>query len=92
MSRTKKNIQTIRDCKTDEQRANYLVNHDVFETDDFEYVGVAEAPKRKLQRQLHMRINEETIEKLRKVAGRKGMGYQTLARMWLLERLELEEA
>lgn len=92
MSRTKAKPQTIADCQTDEQRADYLANHDVFETGGFEYVGVAEAPQRRLQRQLHMRIDDETIQRLRKVAGRKGMGYQTLARMWLLERLDREEA
>ncbi|HEY9842967.1 MAG TPA: hypothetical protein V6D23_21045, partial [Candidatus Obscuribacterales bacterium] len=63
-----------------------------FETGEFEYVGLAEPPRRKLQRQLHMRIDDETIERLRKIAGRKRMGYQTLARMWLIERLEQEEA
>lgn len=36
-------IQTLNDCQTDEQRAAYLENHNVFETDDFEYIGVAEA-------------------------------------------------
>lgn len=41
--------------------------------------------------QLHMRIDEETIVRLRKVADSKRMGYQTLARMWLIERLEQED-
>ena len=92
MKRTRSKLKTLADCQTDEQRAAYLASHDVFENEEFEYVGVAEAPRRKLLHQLHMRIDEETIERLRKVAGRKRMGYQTLARMWLMERLEQEEA
>ena len=91
MSKAKAKAKTIADCKSDEERADYLASHDVFETDDFEYIGVAEAPARKLQKQLHMRIDEETIGRLRKIASRKGMGYQTLVRMWLLERIEQED-
>jgi len=90
MKPVQKKTKRIADCKTDEQRADYLHKHDVFETGDFEYIGVAEAPKRKMHKQLHMRMDEETIERLKRVAGNKGMGYQTLARMWLLERLEKE--
>lgn len=80
------------DCQTDEERAEYLANHDVLETGEFEEVGIAEPPKRKLKRQLHMRIDEQSIQRLKRVANTKGMGYQTLARMWLLERLEQEES
>jgi hypothetical protein len=83
--------QTLAECQTDEQRADYLVKHDVFESDEFKYEGVAEPPRRRLMQQLHMRIDEETIARLRKVADSKRMGYQTLARMWLIERLEQED-
>ncbi|MBF2053927.1 MAG: hypothetical protein IGS03_10755 [Candidatus Sericytochromatia bacterium] len=87
MSKAKK----FSDCKSDEKRADYLANHDVWESGEFKEIGFAEPPKRPLRQQLHMRIDESAIQRLKQVAGRKGMGYQTLARMWLLERLEREE-
>lgn len=36
--------QTLAECQTDEQRADYLVKHDVFESDEFKYEGVANLP------------------------------------------------
>jgi len=83
--------KTFAACKSDEERAEYLATHDVLETEEFEEIGFAVPPKRPLKRQLHMRIDDQSIHRLKKVAQRKGMGYQTLARMWLLERLESEE-
>ena len=39
-----------------------------------------------------IRLPKEMVEKLRKVARRKGdIGYQTLLKIWIAERLEREE-
>lgn len=82
--------KTFAECKTDEEKAEYIATHDVIETGEFIEVGIAEPPKRPLRKQLHMRIDEKTVKRLKAIAARKGMGYQTLARMWLLERLDEE--
>jgi len=39
---------------------------------------------------LTIRFNEQALEDLRKLANEKGMGVTTLARMWVLERLQKE--
>ena len=40
---------------------------------------------------LTIRFNEHQLEELRTLAGEKGMGVTTLARMWLMERLKEEK-
>ena len=40
---------------------------------------------------LTIRFDEQALEELRKLAHGKGMGVTTLARMWVLERLEEEK-
>ncbi len=39
---------------------------------------------------ISMRFDSETIEQLREIADSKGLGYQTLIRMWIKERLKQE--
>lgn len=39
-----------------------------------------------------VRFDNETIESLKAVARRKGIGYQTLIRIWVNERLAEEQA
>ena len=41
---------------------------------------------------ISMRLEEKTIEGIKKVAARKGLNYSTLIRMWITERLRSEEA
>lgn len=40
--------------------------------------------------QISLRIETETVQRLKQVARRKGIGYQTLIRMWVTERLQSE--
>lgn len=49
---------------------------------------VVARPKKRL---LSFRIDDEVVERLQKLAQRKGIGYQTLMRVWVMERLEEEE-
>ena len=39
---------------------------------------------------ISLRLDEETIARLKAIAHSRGIGYQTLIRMWLLERLAAE--
>jgi hypothetical protein len=40
------------------------------------------------QRVLTLRLDEPTLDELKEVANRKGLGMSTLVRMWVKERLE----
>lgn len=39
---------------------------------------------------ISMRFDVETLEQLRRIAESKGISYQTLIRMWIMERLKQE--
>lgn len=41
---------------------------------------------------ISLRMDEETLEGLQRVAQRKGINFSTLARMWITERLREEKA
>ena len=45
---------------------------------------------RPLKKAISIRVDEPALVKLKLVAAKKGLGYQTLMRMWVLERLEQE--
>ena len=91
-AKTRKSPQTFVECQTDEERAEYLESHDVIASGEFEEIGLAEPPRLKLEHQLHMRLDKDTLQRMKRIAHRKHVGYQTLARMWLVERLEQEES
>jgi predicted DNA binding CopG/RHH family protein len=42
------------------------------------------------KKSISMRFDIETLEQLREIAAAKGIGYQTLIRMWIKERLKKE--
>ena len=44
----------------------------------------------KAKRLVSMRLDDKQIEELKKVAAKKGIGYLTMVRMWITERLEQE--
>ena len=47
-------------------------------------------PKRIKQEMLNLRMDEPSMEWLREISAKKGVGASTLARMWILERLAQE--
>ncbi|NCO65117.1 MAG: hypothetical protein COW32_07160 [Candidatus Aquicultor secundus] len=78
--------------KNEEEEREFWKTHSVTEfLDDMEDVTdeiIVTRPKKRL---LSFRIDDEVIERLQKLAQRKGIGYQTLMRVWVIERLEEEE-
>ena len=46
--------------------------------------------KKPAKKQISLRLDDKTINQLKLVADRKGIGYQTLIRMWVIERLNIE--
>ena len=78
--------------KNEEEEREFWKTHSVTEfLDDMEDVTdeiIVTRPKKRL---LSFRIDDEVIERLQKLAQRKGIGYQTLMRVWVIELLEEEE-
>jgi len=75
---------------TDEQIADFWDTHD--STDYWDQLEPVKEPfidKRKMK-QISIRFDERTIGKLKKAAADKGIGYQTLIKIWVNERLKKE--
>lgn len=94
MKKDKINSKKLPDFKkmSDAQIAEFWETHEVTEfTDDLMQVTetfVDVRPKKTIS----MRIDEKAINELRELASKKGIGYQTLMRMWIKERLAEEQA
>jgi hypothetical protein len=44
-----------------------------------------------IKRGITVKLNDETIQRLKRIAAEKGIGPSTLVRMWVIERLSLED-
>ena len=63
------------------------------EWDESKSVHVTPEPRMKSGVSTSIRLPKEMVSKLRRVAKRKGdIGYQTLLKIWIAERLEKESA
>lgn len=79
--------------KTEGEEAEFWATHDSTDfLDDTEPVDVTFVDARPPKKQISLRLDAETIDELKAVARRKGLGYQTLIRMWVMERLAQERA
>lgn len=70
-----------------EEEATFWDTHDTTDFED-EMRPVRVRFARNLSRGITIRLDSETLEKLRLLAKKKGIGPTTLARMWILEQLE----
>jgi len=84
--RTKSRIPRF---KSLEEEAHFWATHDTTEFEE-EFKEVQVKVARPLDHILAVRLEARTIDRLAAVARTKGIGPSTLARMWLLERLEQE--
>ena len=76
---------------SDKEEAEFWSSHDATDfLDETEPVEMTFRDARPPKKQISLRLDTETIDSLKKVAGKKGIGYQTLIRMWVVERLTLE--
>jgi len=79
-------MKKIPKFKTEKEEADFWATHD--STDYLSGTREVKAkfmrPKKKL---VSLRLDEKTINELKKVADRKGIGYLQLVRMWVLENL-----
>ena len=75
-----------------EEESDFWDTHDSTDyLDDTEPVEVVFVDKRP-KTQISLRLDPTIIEHLKQIATTKGMGYQTLLRMWVMERLKTELA
>jgi predicted DNA binding CopG/RHH family protein len=76
---------------SEQEEAEFWAAHDSTEfLDETEAVDVTFIDSRPPKKQIALRLDGETIDALKAVASRKGIGYQTLIRLWVNERLEQE--
>lgn len=74
-----------------EEEAQFWDTHDTTDFED-EFRPVKVRFAKNLSEGITVRLDTETLAKLRSLANEKGIGPTTLARMWILERLKREEA
>jgi len=78
---TKKHIP---DFESYEEEAEYWDTHD---STEFEWEPIEMTVSRPLKVTYTIRLELQTIEKMREIAANMGIGPTTLARMWILEKL-----
>jgi predicted DNA binding CopG/RHH family protein len=73
---------------SEQEEAEFWATHDSAEfLDSTEETDVVFEDARPRKTQICLRLDAEAIGKLKVIAERKGVGYQTLIRMWVMERL-----
>ena len=81
-----KKISRIPKFKTYEEEAKWWETHNLVDyQDEFRTVKVRFA--KNLSEGIHVRLDSNTLEKLRREANQKGIGPTTLVRMWVMEQL-----
>ena len=87
----KANRKRLPRFKSLDEEAEFWDKHSPLEFED-EWVEVKQVKvARPLSHILAVRLDARTIDRLAEVGRAKGLGPSTLARMWLLERLEQEK-
>ncbi len=85
-------MSTIPKFTTEQEEAEFWATHDSIDfVEDTEAVDVTFIDNRPPKKQIALRLDGETIDALKAVASRKGIGYQTLIRLWVNERLIQEQ-
>ena len=80
-------VSKIPDFKNREEEAAFWETHSVSEfLDEFKPVKVKFA--KNLSEGITIRFDKSTLNKMREIAQKKGVGPTTLARMWIMEHLQ----
>jgi hypothetical protein len=72
-----------------EEEAAWFDTHDLADYQD-EFTTVKVRFRKNLSAGLHIRLDADSLTKLRATAHRRGIGPTTLARMWILEHLNAQ--
>ncbi len=84
-------MKKIPKFKSEKEEADFWAIHDSTDylSDTKEVKAEFTRPKKKL---VSLRLDEKTINRLKKIADSKGIGYLELIRMWVLESLNKTKA
>jgi predicted DNA binding CopG/RHH family protein len=86
-----KRVKKIPKFRSEKEEADFWATHD--STDYLSGTKEAKVKFTRPQKKLvSLRLDENTIEKLKKIAESKGIGYLELVRMWVLENLSKTKA
>ncbi len=76
---------------SDQEESDFWDTHSFVDyMDDVTEIDVTFVDARPRKAQISLRLDRETITRLKVVAQQRGIGYQTLIRMWVMERLNQE--
>lgn len=85
-----KTKKTIPKFRSEEEEAKFWDTHSVTDfVHELKVIKNVKFPKPR-KRLISVRVDEPLINSLKAVANSKGIGYLTLIRMWLMERLSKE--
>ena len=86
-----KRVKKIPKFRSEKEEADFWATHD-----STDYLSGTKEAKVKFTRPpkklVSLRLDENTIDKLKKIAESKGIGYLELVRMWVLETLSKTKA
>ncbi len=84
-------VDKIPQFKTEQEEADFWDSHNSTDfLDETEAVNVAFVDARPSMKQISLRLDPSVIDQLKSLAVGKGIGYQTMIRMWVMERLGQE--
>lgn len=84
-------VDKIPQFKTEQEEADFWDSHDSTEfLDETEAVNMTFVDARPSMKQISLRLDPSVIDQLKSLAVGKGIGYQTMIRMWVMERLGQE--
>jgi len=80
----------IPEFKSYQEEAEFWDTHDITELEDELELVEEEVFVRPKKQVVSIRLERKMVEALKVLAARKGLGYSTLVRMWVMERLREE--
>lgn len=84
-------VDKIPQFKTEQEESDFWDSHDSTDfLDEAESVDMTFVDARPPMKQISLRLDPAVINQLKSLAGNKGIGYQTMIRMWVMERLGQE--
>lgn len=90
MERTPKTKGHIPEFASIQEEAEFWDTHDTADFEE-EFKPVRVRVAKNLSQGITVRLDSETLKRLRNLAHSKGVGPTTLARMWIIEHLKDEE-
>ena len=81
----------IPEFKNRQEMAEWFDTHDIADYQD-EFKTIKAKFAKNLTEGLNIRFDPSTLDKLRKKAHEKGLGPTSLARMWIMEKLQISQS